>query len=395
MRLKMMGKRIIAMLMAILLLMTMLPMGVLAESETEIPPVSSELPDVPTEESPMPDTTITEEDLTNESETVPVEPLPEETPAEGTEQPVEDKETGSSVEGTDESDASEEPSGEAVSDPTVTDPADDSATEADQAVDSTPAPVDQLQAPSLRSAASPSRFTGDEAVRLGKEGNNIYGIIVQKDGSSSTSITRHWVTVDGVKYTAYCIEASDASTSGRDGGLEPGTDAGLLWILNNVPEDSDEDYAIKQQAIWAYLGQSFTIRNLAAGSRCSLSTDQLRERLTDIVTNAQNASLTGSQELWIAYHLDNRSYYQDMAFTVAEPPPSITPTPVPTPTPTPTPIPITGSIRVMKSDAATGSALAGAVFQLLDAAFAPVGSPITTDASGIPRRGNRCTGTLR
>ena len=383
MRLKMMGKRIIAMLMAILLLMTMLPMGVLAESETEIPPVSSELPDVPTEESPMPDTTITEEDLTNESETVPAEPLPEETPAEGTEQPVEDKETGSSVEGTDESDASEEPSGEAVSDPTVTDPADDSATEADQAVDSTPAPVDQLQAPSLRSAASPSRFTGDEAVRLGKEGNNIYGIIVQKDGSSSTSITRHWVTVDGVKYTAYCIEASDASTSGRDGGLEPGTDAGLLWILNNVPEDSDEDYAIKQQAIWAYLGQSFTIRNLAAGSRCSLSTDQLRERLSDIVTNAQNASLTGSQELWIAYHLDNRSYYQDMAFTVAEPPPSITPTPVPTPTPTPTPIPITGSIRVMKSDAATGSALAGAVFQLLDAAFAPVDSPIKTDASGI------------
>lgn len=383
MRLKMMGKRIIAMLMAILLLMTMLPMGVLAESETEIPPVSSELPDVPTEESPMPDTTITEEDLTNESETVPVEPLPEETPAEGTEQPVEDKETGSSVEGTDESDASKEPSGEAVSDPTVTDPADDSATEADQVVDSTPAPVDQLQAPSLRSAANPSRFTGDEAVRLGKEGNNIYGIIVQKDGSSSTSITRHWVTVDGVKYTAYCIEASDASTSGRDGGLEPGTDAGLLWILNNVPEDSDEDYAIKQQAIWAYLGQSFTIRNLAAGSRCSLSTDQLRERLTDIVTNAQNASLTGSQELWIAYHLDNRSYYQDMAFTVAEPPPSITPTPIPTPTPTPTPAPITGSIRVMKSDASTGSALAGAVFRLLDAAFAPVGSPITTDASGI------------
>ena len=383
MRLKMMGKRIIAMLMAILLLMTMLPMGVLAESETEITPVSSELPDVPTEASPMPDTTITEEDLTNESETVPAEPLPEETPAEGTEQPVEDKETGSSVEGKDESDATEEPSGEAVSDPTVTDPADNSATEADQAVDSTPAPVDQLQAPSLRSAANPSRFTGDEAVRLGKEGNNIYGIIVQKDGSSSTSITRHWVTVDGVKYTAYCIEASDASTSGRDGGLEPGTDAGLLWILNNVPEDSDEDYAIKQQAIWAYLGQSFTIRNLAAGSRCSLSTDQLRERLTDIVTNAQNASLTGSQELWIAYHLDNRSYYQDMAFTVAEPPPSITPTPVPTPTPTPTPIPITGSIRVMKSDASTGSAMAGAVFQLLDAAFAPVDSPIKTDASGI------------
>ena len=70
MRLKMMGKRIIAMLMAILLLMTMLPMGVLAESETEIPPVSSELPDVPTEESPMPDTTITEEDLTFRSDQI-------------------------------------------------------------------------------------------------------------------------------------------------------------------------------------------------------------------------------------------------------------------------------------------------------------------------------------
>ena len=76
MRLKMMGKRIIAILMTILLLMTMLPMGVLAESETEIPPVSSELPDDPTEEHPMPDTTITVEELTNESETVPVEPLP-------------------------------------------------------------------------------------------------------------------------------------------------------------------------------------------------------------------------------------------------------------------------------------------------------------------------------
>ena len=39
----------------------------------------------------------------------------------------------------------------------------------------------------------------DEAVRLGKEGNNLYGIIVQKDGSSSTSINSTKVTllVDG------------------------------------------------------------------------------------------------------------------------------------------------------------------------------------------------------
>ena len=100
-----------------------------------------------------------------------------------------------------------------------------------------------VKRPMLRSAINPSRFTGAEEVRLGKEGNNIYGIIVQKDGSSSTSITRHWVTVDGVKYTAFCIESSDASTSGRDGGLEPGMDAGLLWILCNVPDTSDEDYA--------------------------------------------------------------------------------------------------------------------------------------------------------
>ena len=217
-----------------------------------------------------------------------------------------------------------------------------------------------VERPMLRSAINPSRFTGAEEVRLGKEGNNIYGIIVQKDGSSSTSITRHWVTVDGVKYTAFCIESSDASTSGRDGGLEPGMDAGLLWILCNVPDTSDEDYAIKQQAIWAYLGQSFSIRNLAAGSRCSLSTDQLRERLTDIVTNAQNATITGTQELWIAYHLDNRDYYQDMAFIVDEPEPT------PTPVPTPTPIPLEpGMIQVMKQDAQTGAMLAGATFELI------------------------------
>jgi len=247
---------------------------------------------------------------------------------------------------------------------------------------------DVLEMPILRSAANPLRFNGTEAVRLGKESSNIYGIITQKDGSSSTSIARHWVTVDGVEYTAFCIEASDASTSGRDGGLEPGSDAGLLWILNNVPDSSDEDYAIKQQAVWAYLGQSFSIQNLAAGSRCSMSTDQLRARLTEIVTNAQSATLSGSQELWIAYHLENRSYYQDMAFTVAEPPPTVTPTPTPVPTPTPTPVPVTGTIQVVKRDSATGAVLAGAVFQLYDAAGYPVGAPVMTNGNGVVAWGN-------
>ncbi len=381
MRLKMMCKRMISLLLAVFMLLTMMPVSVLAEdtssddaasvdteyvsAETEIEsnPVEAETTETESNDQTTDDIAEVPDDasVTLESEAETEEDTPDDGMSDGISMDGEETENEDAA-----ADTSQKPTDEAA----------DSMTDDNSEQQETVAPV-------LRSAANPSRFSGNEAVRLGKESSNIYGIITQKDGSSSTSIARHWVTVDGVEYTAFCIEASDASTSGRDGGLEPGTDAGLLWILNNVPEDSDEDYAIKQQAIWAYLGQSFTIRNLAAGSRCSLSTDQLRERLTDIVTNAQNASLTGSQELWIAYHLDNRSYYQDMAFTVAEPPPSITPTPIPTPTPTPTPAPITGSIRVMKSDAATGSALAGAVFQLLDAAFAPVGSPITTDASGI------------
>ena len=246
----------------------------------------------------------------------------------------------------------------------------------------------EVQGAIPRSAATPSRFSGKEKVFLGKESSNINGIIVQKNGSSSTSIARHWVTVDGVEYTAFCIEASDASTSGRDGGLEPGYDAGLLWILNNVPDVSDEDYAIKQQAVWAYLGQSFSIYNLAAGPRCSMSSDQLRQRLNEIVSNAQSASLSGSQELWIAYHLDNRDYYQDMVFTVAEPPPTITPTPTPEPTPTPTPEVVLGTIQVVKQDTSTGALLAGAVFQLYDAAGYPVGSPVITNGDGYAAWGN-------
>lgn len=379
--LKMMCKRMISLLLAVFMLLTMMPVSVLAEDtslddassvDTEYVSAETEIESNPVdaETTETENTDQTTDDIAEVPDDASVTLKSEAETEEGT--PDDGMSDGISVEG--EQTENEDAAADTSQKPT--DEAADSMTDDNSEQQETVAPV-------LRSAANPSRFTGNEAVRLGKESSNIYGIITQKDGSSSTSIARHWVTVDGVKYTAFCIEASDASTSGRDGGLEPGTDAGLLWILNNVPDDSDEDYAIKQQAIWAYLGQSFSISNLAAGSRCSMSTEQLRERLNDIVTDAQNASLTGSQELWIAYHLDNRSYYQDMAFTVAEPPPSITPTPVPTPTPTPTPTPITGSIRVMKSDASTGSALAGAVFQLLDAAFAPVCSPITTDASGI------------
>ena len=79
--------------------------------------------------------------------------------------------------------------------------------------------VEDADIPVFFSAMSPLRFTGDEDVRLGKESSNINGIIVQKNGSNSTSIARHWVTVDGVEYIAFCIEASDSATSGRDGGL--------------------------------------------------------------------------------------------------------------------------------------------------------------------------------
>lgn len=106
-----------------------------------------------------------------------------------------------------------------------------------------------LPMPSLAESFS-ARFTGSEAVRLGKKSSNIGAVIMKSDGSLSTSIARHWVTVDGVKYTAFCIEASKSSTSGQDGRLEQRTDAGLLWILTHVPDDTDEAYAIKQQAVW-------------------------------------------------------------------------------------------------------------------------------------------------
>ena len=379
MHLKTVCKRLTALMLAVLMMLTLLPVSVFAED------MDSDMTSHADTDIVSPDTSIADADIsdfttdasknTEESDDTSTVQEPEtETEEEGTDEGMSD---GVSVE-----DEQTEDEDAAASAPEK--PSDDTSGEVNEDdSEQQDSDTEELETPVLRSAASPSRFTGDEAVRLGKEGNNIYGIIVQKDGSSSTSITRHWVTVDGVKYTAYCIEASNASTSGRDGGLEPGTDAGLLWILNNVPDDSDEDYAIKQQAIWAYLGQSFSISNLAAGSRCSMSTEQLRERMNDIVTNAQNASLTGSQELWIAYHLENRSYYQDMAFTVAEPPPSITPTPVPTPTPTPTPTPITGVIRVVKRDSENGEALAGAVFQLYDSTGNPVGSPVITDATGV------------
>lgn len=379
MHLKTVCKRLVALVLAVFMMLTLLPVSVFAEEidsdMTSLADTDIVTPDTPIADAGINDFTPDTSENTEESDDTSAVQEPEtETKEEGTDEGMSD---GVSVEDeqTEDEDAAASAPEKPSDDTTAGEVNEDDSEQQDS-------DTEELATPVLRSAASPSRFTGNEVVRLGKEGNNINGIITHKDGGNSTSIIRHWVSVDGDKYTAFCIEASDSSTSGRDGGLEPGTDAGLLWILNNIPDGSDEDYAIKQQAVWAYLGQSLAIKNVAAGSRCSLSTDQLRERLTDIVNNAQNASLTGSQELWIAYHLDNRSYYQDMAFTVAEPPPSITPTPVPTPTPTPTPTPITGSIRAMKSDASTGSALVGAVFQLLDAAFAPVGSPITTDASG-------------
>lgn len=150
------------------------------------------------------------------------------------------------------------------------DASDDETGDDDEVQESTP---EELTAPPLRSATSPSRFIGDEDVHMGKDAGYIHEIIVRRQGGNSTTISRHWVIVDGVKYPAFCIDASKSSTSGSSGGLEPSTDAGLLWILNNVPEDSDQDYAIKQQAIWAYLGQSFPISDLSAGARCSMSTE--------------------------------------------------------------------------------------------------------------------------
>ncbi|MDO5327064.1 MAG: hypothetical protein Q4G00_10140 [Clostridia bacterium] len=84
---------------------------------------------------------------------------------------------------------------------------------------------------SLAAVQSASSFTGSETIRLGKESSNITGIFLQNNGSQSTSIARHWVTVNGTEYTAFCIEASKSATSGRDGNVESSTDAGLQWIM--------------------------------------------------------------------------------------------------------------------------------------------------------------------
>ena len=190
---------------------------------------------------------------------------------------------------------------------------------------------------SMLGAAKSSSLTGNEDVRLGKESSNITGIFLQNNGSQSTSIARHWVTVNGTEYTAFCIQASKSATSGRDGGLEQSYDAGLQWIMINVSESSDQDYAIKQQAIWYYLGQSFSPRDLKAGSRCTLSTDELRAELESIKTSADSASMNSRYELWVAYHKEWRNNYQDMIFITSAPAPTPTPTPVPTPVPTATP----------------------------------------------------------
>ena len=190
---------------------------------------------------------------------------------------------------------------------------------------------------SMLGAAKSSSLTGNEDVRLGKENSNITGIFLQNNGSQSTSIARHWVTVNGTEYTAFCIQASKSATSGRDGGLEQSYDAGLQWIMLNVSDSSDQDYAIKQQAIWYYLGQSFSPRDLKAGSRCTLSTDELRAELESIKASADSASMNSRYELWVAYHKEWRNNYQDMIFITSAPAPTPVPTPVPTATPTATP----------------------------------------------------------
>ncbi|MBR4333011.1 MAG: Cys-Gln thioester bond-forming surface protein, partial [Clostridia bacterium] len=223
------------------------------------------------------------------------------------------------------------------SDPNETDESDgyvdDEQPEDEETIEEIPVLRSAMRGMALTAVQSASSLTGSETVRLGKESSNINGILLQNNGSSSTSIARHWVTVNGTEYTAFCIQASKSATSGRDGNMESSTDAGLQWIMINMSDSSDQDYAIKQQAIWIYLGQSYSASDLKAGSRCTLSTDELRARLNSIVASANSASYNSRYELWVAYHKENRSYYQDMIFITSAP----TPTPVPTPTPTPTP----------------------------------------------------------
>ena len=313
--------------------------------------------------------------------------------------------------------------------------------EDEETIEEIPALRSAVRGMSLIAVQSASSFTGSETVRLGKESSNINGIFVQNNGSQSNSIARHWVTVNGTEYTAFCIQVSKSATSGRDGNLESSTDAGLQWIMINVSDSSDQDYAIKQQAIWIYLGQSYSANDLKAGSRCTLSTDELRARLNSIVASANSASNNSRYELWVAYHKENRSYYQDMIFITSAPTPTATPTPVPTPTPTPTPTatpyvpptatpyvpptatpyvpptatpyipptatpyvpptatpyvpptatpyvpptatpaPTQGWIRIIKTDSATGQGLAGIVFDIYRGST--LVSSMTTNANGI------------
>jgi hypothetical protein len=169
----------------------------------------------------------------------------------------------------------------------------------DEAAEESISPVlrSSVRGASLNAVQSASTLTGNEDVRLGKESSNINGILLQNNGSQSNSIARHWVTVNGTEYTAFCIQVSKSATSGRDGNLESSTDAGLQWIMINVSDSSDQDYAIKQQAIWIYLGQSYSASDLKAGSRCTLSTDELRARLNSIVASANSASFNSRYEL--------------------------------------------------------------------------------------------------
>ena len=381
----------LAFLLSFAMLTTGLPAPSIAESvDTSMDSVVEQTEVIVIEDDPVQteDERISEENDTpaDDSAESPVEDVPvtdQEVPTEDDGDAVfPEDDTESDVTAGDDAVADPDPS-EETEEPTNTESVTENEADAEELVGRDTIPEvakDATDIPIQFSAATPSRFTGEEEVTLGKEDGYIHEIIVLKQGGNATTITRHWVIVDGVEYTAFCIEAWNASLLQSKGGLEPSSDAGLLWILMNVPHDSNEDYVIKQQAIWAYLGQSFPIYDLAAGLLCSMSTDQLQQRLNEIVTNARNASWTDGHELWVAYHLDNRSDLQDLAFAVAELPPTVTPTP--------TPVPVTGTIQVVKRNAATGAVLAGTVFQLYDAAGYPVGSPVMTNGDGIVAWGN-------
>lgn len=195
MHLKTVCKRLTALMLAVLMMLTLLPVSVFADdmdsdmtshADTDIVSLDTSIADADISDF----ITDTSENTEESDDTSAVQEPETETEEEGTDEGMSD---GVSVE-------DEQTEDEAAAASAPEKPSDDTSGEVNEDdSEHQDSDTEELETPVLRSAANPSRFTGDEAVRLGKEGNNIYGIIVQKDGSSSTSITRHWVTVDGVK----------------------------------------------------------------------------------------------------------------------------------------------------------------------------------------------------